>query len=473
MTRYTMKKPEKRVLIFLIILCAALLFFILYVQGEINGLQRFLQKKAESGKAKIEKTEEIEQMPYTLSLRVAITGADASVYWSDVAVAGEDGLVVDVNGQQTTITAGETYVYPGEGNVRLSPAGQGQLHIAGRDNGYEGVLEICKTTGGIMIINEIQMESYLKRVVPSEMPRTYGAEALKAQAVCARTYAYANSNTYAYPEARAHMDDTVSFQVYNNGSETAETNEAIAATAGEVLLKGSDVLPTMYYSTSCGYLQDGTMFGGTCDLDVYASEYSGIEAPVDQFETYIRKGDPYAYESQERYFRWQGNISAGDMEALRTALRSLLKDEDALSCNKKMQRLMTSTKKSAEKALGALEEIKITQRNPGGAAMAMELSFAGGKVLVNGELHIRQVLGSMVSGLTLQNGEVLSQVSTLPSAAIVVDKQSDNNFVVYGGGFGHGVGMSQNGAKALCAMGYTYKDILQYYYKNTQLSKIE
>ena len=472
MTRYTIKKPGKKVLLFLILLCVGLLFLILYVQGKTAGLQKLLMKKTQSGKAQVEEKEEIETMPYTLDLRIAVTGGDGSVYWEQVEIMGEDGLRVETKGQETTLGPGETYIFSGGDTVRVSPLTEGQLHIQGREQGYEGTIELCTTKQGIMVVNAIQMEEYLKRVVPSEMPYTYGGEALKAQAVCARTYAYAHSNTYAYPEAQAHMDDTVSFQVYNNCSESAETNEAIAATAGEVLVKGNEVIPTMYYSTSCGFLQDGTLFGDSADCEIYASAYSGIEAPGEDFETYIRKWDENAYESEERYFRWEATASGGDLEQLRSALCDLLKEDGAISCHKKMQRRLTNTTKSAQKELGDLESMKVTQRNPGGAAMSLELSFGSGNVSVNGELHIRQVLGSMVSGLTLQNGEILSQVSVLPSAAISIEKQSHDAYLIYGGGFGHGVGMSQNGAKALCAMGYTYKDILQYYYKNTELRGI-
>ena len=65
----------------------------------------------------------------------------------------------------------------------------------------------------------------------------------------------------------------------------------------------------------------------------------------------------------------------------------------------------------------------------------------------------------------------MTEVSTLPSAAFSVEKQGDG-FLLYGGGFGHGVGMSQNGAKALAGMGYAYGDILNFFYKNTEIVAI-
>ena len=468
MTRLIIKKPEKRVLLFLILLCLGLFLLILYVQGEMAGLEKLLMKKAQSKKAEVKQSKEEEMMPYTVDLRIAVTDGDGTVYWEQVEVRGDKGMQVEAQGQNTELGPGEPYVFSGEENVRLTPSAEGQLHIQGREQGYGGALEISGTKQGIMVVNEIQMEAYLKRVVPSEMPHTYGPEALKAQAVCARTYAYAHSNAYAYPEVKAHMDDTVSFQVYNNCDETPETNQAIGDTAGEVIVKGNQVIPTMYYSTSCGYMQDGSLFGSSGDCRVYTTGYCGMEEPKEDFESYIRKADSAAFESRERYFRWQTQVDPGDGEALRATLCNLLEENEALTCDKKMLRRLNKT----DKELGALKNIRIKKRNPGGAAMAMELTFSSGKITVNGELHIRQVLGSMVSGLTLQNGETLPSVSVLPSAAISIEKQSAGTYLIYGGGFGHGVGMSQNGAKALGAMGYTYKDILQYYYKNTELSGI-
>ena len=55
---------------------------------------------------------------------------------------------------------------------------------------YPGHMEITKEPEGLLLLNEVDLEEYLKRVVPSEMPQSYALEALKAQAVCARTYAW-------------------------------------------------------------------------------------------------------------------------------------------------------------------------------------------------------------------------------------------------------------------------------------------
>ena len=104
--------------------------------------------------------------------------------------------------------------------------------------------------------------------------------------------------------------------------------------------------------------------------------------------------------------------------------------------------------------------------------MCISISFSEGKVEIENQLHIRQILGDLCGYVILQDQERLDSVSTLPSAAISIEKQGDGKFLVYGGGFGHGVGMSQNAAKALAAAGYAYTDILEYFYQGTALQQV-
>ena len=131
------------------------------------------------------------------------------------------------------ISAGET--------ITVTGAEGSQWYLVNEDgvtsNGYEGTLEIWGQANGLVLVNQIPMEYYLKRVVPSEMPRTYGVEALKAQAVCARTYAYGHSNFMPIPMSKEIWMTPSLFQVYNQGTESAETNEAIRSTAGRILMK--------------------------------------------------------------------------------------------------------------------------------------------------------------------------------------------------------------------------------------------
>lgn len=117
------------------------------------------------------------------------------------------------------------------------------LKNVGRSQGipsYRGALELLDTEEGIIVINEVLLEEYLYSVVPSEMPSKYPGEALKAQAVCARTYAYGHMEHAGYPQYGAHVDDSTSYQVYNNILEQESTSAAVKETYGQLLLTGQE-----------------------------------------------------------------------------------------------------------------------------------------------------------------------------------------------------------------------------------------
>lgn len=129
--------------------------------------------------------------------------------------AGGEELLLDGNSAWFTECA----------RIVLSPAEDGgkiSLLSVNRSQGtpaYRGSMEIRKTGQGFVVINELPVEEYLYGVVPSEMPVSYPMEALKAQAICARTYVYAHLESPGYGEYGAHVDDSTGYQVYNNTAE--------------------------------------------------------------------------------------------------------------------------------------------------------------------------------------------------------------------------------------------------------------
>lgn len=146
-----------------------------------------------------------------------------------------------------------------KGTVLFTPKKNGKLKLCSirRSCGnpsYRGTLEVTKTKQGLIIINELLLEEYLYAVVPSEMPVSYGIEALKVQAVCARCYAYSQLGSHAMEAFHADVDDSTSYQVYNNVAETQDSKKAVDATAGLVPVSADHhMITAYYYSTSCGY----------------------------------------------------------------------------------------------------------------------------------------------------------------------------------------------------------------------------
>lgn len=121
---------------------------------------------------------------------------------------------------------------------------------------YRGTLEVklSRTNSRAMrVINEVKMEDYLLQVLPSEMPESFGLEALKAQAVAARTYALNDYFNSRFKKEGFHVIDDTRSQMYNNVDENPTSTKAIKETYGEVMLYEGKPIDAKYYSTSSGY----------------------------------------------------------------------------------------------------------------------------------------------------------------------------------------------------------------------------
>ena len=126
--------------------------------------------------------------------------------------------------------------------------------------------------------------------------------------------------------------------------------------------------------------------------------------------------------------------------------------------------LDTSAVKDASK--GALQNLSVKARNEAGYITAIELEYANTTEVLRNENDIRRVLGAYQTEIQLNNGQVRTDLSMVPSGCFEVVEVSDGKIVLRGGGFGHGIGMSQYGAKGMAELGYGYKEIINYYYEN-------
>lgn len=293
------------------------------------------------------------------------------------------------------------------------------LNRARKSELYEGTLELRKEEGRLLVINELPLERYLCGVVSSEMPSSYPMEALKAQAVCARTYAKKRMLEESASAFYADVDDSISYQVYNNQDHAQSTDEAVEETAGIVLTENGELIDAMYYSTSCG-------------ID------TGMDLSQETVLTAFLADSLASCEAEEPWYRWQTDILLQDLE-------------------------------------GA-EELQICERTQSGAAQQLAVVCDDGtQRLVEGEYSIREYLAGAHPAIELQNGERREDMELLPSAFFVLQPLYEGGallgYHLLGGGYGHGVGMSQNGAKHMAQEGLDYREILQNYYKDATLSK--
>ena len=314
---------------------------------------------------------------------------------------------------------------------------------------YSGSLEIKGTPEGLVLVNDLFLEDYLTKVVPSEMPPSYEKEALKAQAVCARTYAYRQIQGNTYSQYGAHVDDSTNFQVYNNTSANDKSTQAVKETYGKMLFYEDKPIEAFYFSTSCGRTADAGVWGTDSGkypylraVEVKEGGKSLGKEDNDGFESYIKREDVFAFDTSYPMFRWQTDLPA-----------------DIAS--------------SQISGAGQEQDMTITDRGPGGIAGELTVTGTDGTVTIKGQSAIRSALGNPSLIITKKDGRTMTGSATLPSAFIAIEKRTGEDgslsFHIYGGGFGHGVGMSQNGAQGMAKTGKGYKQILDFFYHGTEL----
>ena len=320
---------------------------------------------------------------------------------------------------------------------------------------YAGRIEVVKDSGGLLLINDLNLETYLYSVVPSEMPANYEMEALKAQAVCARSYAYRQILMNSYASYGAHVDDSVSYQVYNNLTTDDRVIRAVNETAGQVLKFGEEVATTYYFSTSCGYTTNETIWKNGLEENTYISgkllndsmKKMDLRNEAD-FRQFILNEEYETYDSGESWYRWDMTVP---VEHLSDTIKGI-------------------------KNIGTVKDIKVTERNDGGVVHKVLITGEDGEMEIMYEHAIRVALNGKGRTIKRTHGKDAAGGNMLPSGFFVIDRVEEESkltgFRFRGGGFGHGAGMSQNGANHMAEFGKTYEEILDLFYEGTTLSEI-
>lgn len=333
---------------------------------------------------------------------------------------------------------------------------------------YEGVLEIRREEAGLVLINEVALEEYVKGVLPSEMPSSYPLEALKAQAVCARTYAKMKQENKVYPQYDAAVDDSTACQVYRNLETSEQGDMAVEETAGEVLRReDGSYMECYYYSTSCGRGAKITVWhGGETERPILSKTQEDMDVMNQDFFDYIGQKQDGHLEAEEAFYRWKYQCKKADEQEIlkRCEIRRKVNEKLVWAEKKEDGTGMEITHKS----LGNIEDMSIAERQEGGVADCLRISCQNGNLYVWGEYNIRYVL-AQGGAVTLQDDTEFQAKELLPSAFISLqsicnEKGNMIGYIVVGGGFGHGVGLSQNGAKHMALAGNTYREILLTYY---------
>lgn len=275
---------------------------------------------------------------------------------------------------------------------------------------YRYALIIWKEANGkISIVNEIPIEDYLKGVLPWESNPKWPAEALKAQAVAARTYALFKA--IENQNAKFVLSKDVLSQVY--GGKTAEnsiTNRIVEITRGQILLYKGKIFPAYFHSTCAGATTH--------------AEYLWNVEPHPALE-----GVKCNFCWQSKHARWTNTFARADIEK-KLKLRGV--------------------------AVAGIQQIRPADLDESGRARFFEITHAKGKTKVHSN-----------------DFRLWVDPNKFKSTMITSVQKQGESFVFRGKGWGHGVGLCQYGMKGLAELGYDYPDILRYYYPGTEVASLE
>ena len=367
---------------------------------------------------------------------------------------GVTGLDLVINGKVSTLR--DFVIICPQGILGVK-----DLKRKGKPALYHGAFELVQHPDrkGFYLVNLVEVQEYLKGVVPNEMPVRFGVEALKAQAVAARNYVL-SPRTQAYDEF--NVVDSVASQVYYGvNTEDDLSTRAVMETDGIVALYDNAPILALYSSTAGGYTESYSNAFSEPATKMFPSierpyltavpdkeEFKTLEEEDKAKEFYETKVPSYDIESP--YYRWQKTWAVGELE-------NILKS--TLIAQSKTGFIHPAFNQGDE--LGHIKDIKVMKRGPSGKAIEVELMTDKGCYRITKELVIRRVFQK--DGISL------------PSANIIIEKQLDNygnvtDVTINGGGFGHGVGMSQYGAGYMATkLNQPYYNILRHYYTGINL----
>ena len=334
-----------------------------------------------------------------------------------VLLAVEPSVVVDLDGPHVGLVDGRRRFRAGAGLEWPVTAVDGTLYVDGAAVGqtltlepetglfafdgrrYRGAVRLSAVEGGVEVVNVVGVEDYLRGVVPAEMAASWPLEALKAQAVAARSYTLTSLD----PAARYDLCATEDCQVYRGvAAENPRTDAAIAATAGVVVTYGGAPARTYYHADSGGTLASSAEVWGTWTPYLVAREDARSSSP---------------------HRSWSVRLDGRSLGASLAA---------------------------AGLDVGDVTSLRVLALSESGRVSELEVAGTRGT---------RVLRGAQLRSLARSWG--------LKSMSFRVQ----GGLTVSGDGWGHGVGMSQYGARALASAGYDYSQILAFYYPHTGLTR--
>ena len=306
---------------------------------------------------------------------------------------------------EVTLTADQLY----SGKASLEPLGEGLIQVNGKT--FKGSMEIfVQPHGKLTVVNQLPLEDYVMGVLAGEIPRNWPIEALKAQAIAARTFAVLQRMTARERGEPYDLEGTALAQVYQ-GSDLVNDNirQAVLETRGRIITYDAKPISAFFHS-NCG--------GETCGaMDVWS-----------QGKPYLRPVScPFG--NNGAHFRWHTEIPVRDL------VRKL---------------------RAAGVRIGDVAGFTVLDRDDGNRILRLSLLDADGTRRTVKGSSFRMAVGPDLIRSTRFTAEI-----------------SGDKVVFNGKGWGHGVGLCQEGACGMALKGYGAFDILRYYYRGIMVEKLD
>lgn len=336
--------------------------------------------------------------------------------------------------------------------------------------GYRGFIKFITFKNKPVVINRIRMEEYLRGVVPSEMSPAFPKEALKAQAICARSFALANINKMS---AKGYnLDDTTVCQAYfGTLKEDPRTDAAVLETTGQVAIYDNKVANTIFFSESAGYTENSSdVWGGYQPyLTAVEDPYSGTHENEWNYEISAESLTQLLYKNgydvgklyQMKLYPTPMTGSISTLDLIGSKGQTTVRATD-------FRNILGNTKLKSTHFRFSENDLQTTHQSSFQGAIYV-INSSEKSILSGTEVYVLDGKGNV---RLKKYGDIRGDLSpssvNRPSFGGGADPKTytlNSNIVFYGRGYGHGVGMPQASAKKMAEAGKLAEDIISFYFR--------
>lgn len=358
---------------------------------------------------------------------------------------------------------------------------------------YRGEMHVFLNSDGLLtVVNYLAVEDYLRGVVPAEMPASWNEEALKAQALAARTYTY--STLRRHQSSGYDLCATTHCHVYGGVKvENPNTDRVIAETYGQVITYNQKLISAVYHSTSGGLTENiSRVWGGTVPYLQSVSDWDQLSP------RYLWSKEFSLSELQEKVTAQYPEI--GNIMRVEQQLAMNETDPDYYLLVGDLSRIRITAEKF--RFLLGLYSSKMNIVTLYGADLSVCLEWTGDAVPIvnvlfepettneseskemsiseNADISETAVIEEVAEVTEIAEVEEVEKIVEHPrkdwdDAAVLawVEQESLQKLICIGGGWGHRVGMSQWGARGMADNGFTAEQIIMHYYQDVDITDVE